>query len=542
MKKALIFFIIQILGFVAAQAQINWGEYAQIYQDGVTDNTSKVGLILALRKGNDFLWSIRAKSVNFRTVDRDPSFTGLLRKNILARTTFDTANAQFFLHGVSLKNAHDYQFRVLEYPGNRELVAWHSINQFTGQALIKSSGMPSMAYLGGYKASFGKMLILDVRETKHGHIIASSLVAWESIKPTITNVYTSNNLDELLSKLQYPWSPTEQSSNSTPQVLTVPSTNSDIVFALKGEISGKEQVQYQLLRNESLYTLWRYNDYGNSFVWIKSLPPGAYTIRIRFSVQPANVTEYHFVVEPAWYQTHLFKIIAGIFFAALMGAFLFLMLFIRQRQKTRIELANKTKSQLELKAIYAQLNPHFVFNALSSIQGLINKQDINGANTYLTDFARLMRESLTNSNKEEISIKEEVTTLGTYLKLEQLRFGFKYNILVSPSINIYETNIPTLLLQPIVENAVKHGAATMQEAGQIEIAFERVSEDMVITITDNGPGFDKQETVSGYGLKLTQDRIKLLNSLNLGQPVSLAFGNTSKAGTQVTLTFKQWFL
>ncbi|MFD2572813.1 sensor histidine kinase [Spirosoma soli] len=542
MKKAILFLIIHLLTLATGYAQIIWDDYSQSYTEGAMSNSPTVGLIVALRKGNDFMWSIREKSKHFDTLDKDANFKRVRPKDIIARTTFDTARAQFFLSGVGPQNAHLFQFRVIEYPSNRVLVPWRTINQFTDSALIKSIKMPKMAYLGGYKTSFGNMLILDVRKTESNRIIATSLVAWEVITPSITSIYTSENIDQFFKKLQYPWAKEKQPTDQQSPVLTVPSTNTNLVFVLRGTIFYKEQIQYELIRNGNVYTPWRYNDYDNSFVWIQDCPPGSYVIKIRFSSQPStNVTEYRFDVEPAWYQTNLFRIVVGIFVAALLGACVFGLLFIRQRRKTQQQESDRTKLQLELKAIHAQLNPHFVFNALSSIQGLINRQDIKGANSYLSDFARLMRESLNYTHKDEIALQEEIKTLDTYLKLEQLRFGFQYAINVDAAINVYETNIPVLLLQPLVENAVKHGVATLQEKGAIIINFNRADHNMIVTITDNGKGFTNDIATTGLGLRLTRDRINLLNKLHPEWQLSLDINNTVPSGTQVTLSYKNWF-
>lgn len=199
------------------------------------------------------------------------------------------------------------------------------------------------------------------------------------------------------------------------------------------------------------------------------------------------------------------------------------------------------KLQLELKTIYAQLNPHFVFNALSSIQGLINQQDIQGANNYLSDFARLMRESLTNSNKEEISLHEEIRGLETYLKLEQLRFGFAYQISLDDSIQRYDSSIPALLLQPLVENAVKHGVSTLGKDGRVDIHFDRNGDTMIVRIADNGKGFLSETPSTGFGLKVTRDRIKLMNELNRSQPIQLEITPRSPLGTEIILRFNHWF-
>ena len=151
-------------------------------------------------------------------------------------------------------------------------------------------------------------------------------------------------------------------------------------------------------------------------------------------------------------------------------------------------------------------------------------------------------QKINNSNKEQIALKQEVAALETYLKLEQLRFGFKYDISVADNINVYETEIPSLLLQPLVENAVKHGVSALQEKGMININFVRQQNDMVVSVTDNGIGFRPAANTDGFGLKLTRDRIKLLNDFTNGQAISFEIKANIPAGTVAELIFKNWFL
>jgi len=218
------------------------------------------------------------------------------------------------------------------------------------------------------------------------------------------------------------------------------------------------------------------------------------------------------------------------------------MLYLRQKKQAEQAQLNKTKAQLELKSIYAQLNPHFIFNAISSIQGLINKQDIVGANQYLTDFAQLMREAIINTDKDLISLHEELRTLNTYLKLEQLRFNFKYDIQVDESIDTYITEVPTLLLQPLVENAVKHGVSGLDTRGQIGINFTKMDNDMLVSVQDNGNGFSEKPASTGYGLKLTRERISLMNTLSKDQNISLEIKTQPDPGTTIEIKFSNWFL
>ncbi|MVM33809.1 histidine kinase [Spirosoma sp. HMF4905] len=542
MKKGslVILFLIHIVS--PLYAQINWGDYSQSFPSGAMDKVSTVALILAIPKANNSFWKTHGNSAYFYDLARDNSFKKIRPANLVARTTFDTARAQFFLHGVNRTNAYSYQFRVMDYPTQNVIVPWKSIANFTDSALIKSAGLPQMAYLGGYKAPLGKMLIVDVRKTSDQQIIATSMVAWESIRPSVSNIYTSANFDTFLKKLQYPWANEKDTglTQSLDKDLRLPATNTNLIFFLNADIYSKEQIQYQLIRNDQVMHPWHSNEYANSFIWLKDFLPGEYRLRIRYLVQPQHVTEYRFDVESAWYQSIWFKLIAILMGVVVLGLLLFVNLLIRQRRKTQQETANRQKLQLELKALYAQLNPHFVFNALSSIQGLINRQDIKGANDYLSDFARLMRDSL--SRKEETSLNEELQTMDTYLKLEQLRFGFQYAIHVDESVNVYTTNVPSLLWQPLLENAVKHGVAALQQSGLINIELEKIDNTLITRISDNGRGFATHEATDGFGLKLTRDRIKLVNELNSEQPISLTINSHLPTGTEVTLIFTHWFI
>jgi len=210
---------------------------------------------------------------------------------------------------------------------------------------------------------------------------------------------------------------------------------------------------------------------------------------------------------------------------------------VQQLQKKENE---KKQAKLELKAIYAQLNPHFIFNALNSIQGLINKSEVTQANMYLTEFSSLLRESLKNNDKEFVPLNTEIKTLVAYLKLEQLRFRFNYSFTIDTHLNADAIEIPSLLLQPLVENAIKHGVATLYESGLININIYKNNKDLVIDITDNGKGFDSTILSGGFGLKLTRERIQLLNLSFKEQPATLTIESNSTKGTIVHLTFENW--
>jgi hypothetical protein len=375
----------------------------------------------------------------------------------------------------------------------------------------------------------------------------------------VEGIYTADELNIFLTRLARPWSykltPEEaykwhthykdaELDNTTglPKKFIAEANENNLIFFLNSEIYKKQQLEYQLVKDNEVILTWRPNDFDNGFIWLRDLKPGDYTLNMRYTAQPEHVTTYPFLVKAPWYDStwaRVLAIVLALFFAGSVGLY---GLLIKQRQKTAAEQSNKQKVQLELKAIYAQLNPHFIFNALSSIQGLINKQDIKGANSYLSDFAKLMRESLNNNNNEQTPLKQELSILDTYLKLEQLRFGFKYEITVDENINVYETDIPSLLLQPLVENAVKHGVSDLGDKGLIALNIQKQQDDMVIVISDNGKGFSPDRSTNGFGLKLTNDRIKLLNELLKGQQITFEVKGNSPGGAKIYLTFKNWFL
>lgn len=541
--KCLFLFVLLSLP-IFVKAQINWGDYSQSFPSEVQQKKDALGIILAIRKENNSYWSVREKSDYYFKLLADSSFIKVRSKELIARTTFDTSSAHFFLHAVNKLNAHLYEFRILEYPSNKIVEPWQSITKFTDSTLIKQSGFPEMAYLGGYKAGFGKMLIADVRKKNQTTILATSMISWESIYPAVSSVHTSKDLGVFLQKLQFPWSNTAEGQTMFQPInnLKLSPDNNNLVFVLNAEITSKYQIQYKLLLDNQIVTDWHDNEYNNSFIWLKDFSPGLYRIKMRYAIQPSNISEYTFEVEPAWYQTIWFKLATIIAGLALFGFCIFAYLLFQQRQKTRNEVAKKQKLQLELKALYAQLNPHFLFNCLSSIQGLINQQDFRGANEYLTDFAQLIRGLLTNSAKEETPLQQELQTLEMYLKLEKLRFGFSYNIGIDMSIDLSAISIPSLLWQPLVENAVKHGVATLEASGRINIFINKVDDSLVIVIKDNGKGFNALKLQSGLGLRLTQERIERLNELQNGQPIELTFNSNFEHGTEIILTFTHWFL
>jgi two-component system LytT family sensor kinase len=212
---------------------------------------------------------------------------------------------------------------------------------------------------------------------------------------------------------------------------------------------------------------------------------------------------------------------------------------IKRRASKRLQTAKRkaenTKEQLE--HIRSQLNPHFIYNSLSGIQNLINKNEVENANTYLSKFARLTRNVL--DEKELISIDDERHLLDDYLSIEQLRFNFEYEIIVDENSDLLHVEIPTMLIQPFVENASKHSMSLIGTKGKVAVEFLRLNKDLVLKISDNGKGFNVDENYEGLGLKLCRKRIDLLNQLYPECSLVLLI-NSNESGTIVNITLKNW--
>lgn len=288
--------------------------------------------------------------------------------------------------------------------------------------------------------------------------------------------------------------------------------------------------EYRVLSSLRHDTTWKKTD---GLVGVSDLEEGAsYKLEIRYTGQPHRHSEYTFYVPPAWYNSWAFRVMAFALLTAIALFAFFRSAMLRTRRKAE-------KYRLETKALYAQMNPHFLFNALSSIQGLMNDAQIEKANHYLNGFASLLRGSIQMGNKETIPLAMEIKILENYIQLERLRFNFRYNLQLDPQLPVNEIEVPPLLVQPIIENAVKHGISAKREEGKLILSIYKEQMDLLISVADNGNGFDAHAVHTGYGIKLTQERIHLFNKVHQGKTLVMEM-QTPDAGATVILRFKNW--
>lgn len=276
-----------------------------------------------------------------------------------------------------------------------------------------------------------------------------------------------------------------------------------------------------------------------------SLEPGEYMFELSAKSNNSNWSnpaKIGFVLKAHFWQTTWFLIL--IF---LLAGFAFYKLAVivtrRQKNKEQEQLLLKNKIlMLEQRALQAMMNPHFVFNVMNSIQHYINTKDTNSANKILTGFARLIRKNLEICTRSFISLEEELDYLELYLSLEKKRFGDKlmYQIRVSPAIDKEETMVPSMILQPYIENAIWHGIMPKEEGGKIDLLIDLQGPDhLIIKIIDDGIGIDnslknkKGEHLS-KGMDLTKERINLLNQVE-ANPIQINVQQTGISGTFVSI-------
>jgi len=340
--------------------------------------------------------------------------------------------------------------------------------------------------------------------------------------------------------------------------LRLPYNKSDIRFEYVGisyKSAGDITYRYRL---QGLDSSWKSTK--ESFLEYPTLPSGDYALQLqavnKFGVA-SRIQSLHFTVATPFWKTVWFDVVVLALFLLLTWLFVNLRIkHLRRRQAEQEEL-HKRMAETEHMALQAQMNPHFIFNCLNSIQQYIFDQDIQVANKYLTGFAKLIRSTLQNSSKPFITLADEMDYLSAYLSLEKLRFKEKmdYTIEVDPSLrgNMEDIHIPPMLIQPYVENSMRHGLRHRTEAGgYIRINVRQEGDKLMFIIEDNGIGreqaarFKTREHIEyqSKGMSLTADRIRLINTVN-GDSIrvevfDLKDRQGEAAGTRVVIRFPRY--
>jgi ligand-binding sensor domain-containing protein len=319
------------------------------------------------------------------------------------------------------------------------------------------------------------------------------------------------------------------SNIGTPIGLRLAYRRNHITFDYTGiSLSAPERVRYRY-RLEGLDEDWlpatsaNFASYGN-------LTQGDYTFAVMAAVGDGPWSApalFSFRIEPPfWLRWWFFVLCALLAGAVLFGIQRYRAVRRARREHTRQLMLRSRMLQLEQQALNANMNRHFVFNALNSIQYHINRQDRATASRYLSSFAKLIRKNLDASQNDTTSLAEELERLELYLTLEHMRFKdrFTYSIAVAPDVDTALIRIPAMMLQPYVENSIWHGILPMERQGRVDIVVERgVADRVVVRILDDGIGLersmrekpDRESDHISRGIEITKGRADVLRKLEL---------------------------
>jgi LytS/YehU family sensor histidine kinase len=319
------------------------------------------------------------------------------------------------------------------------------------------------------------------------------------------------------------------------------------------------------------------NTGNNRSVSFQHLPPGSYRFEVKAASgtnQWSSVESYAFIIEPPFWQRWWFMaVLILLAIAGILGAAKIYINHIQRREdeKARVQqlitkaaserqqaqleaLQNKQKAtEARLQSMRLQMNPHFLFNALNSIQQMILAGDETIATRCLSKFSKLLRRILIHSDKEKITLREELETLRLYVDLESFRFRdrFEYFITCENSIDQDDARIPTLLIQPFVENAIWHGLMHKEGVRRLLVHFKEENETLICTIEDNGIGRQASQAIkenslhdqkhTGKGIAVATERLRVFgeNSGHTSQLeiIDLKTDQGLPAGTRVIVKF-----
>lgn len=283
--------------------------------------------------------------------------------------------------------------------------------------------------------------------------------------------------------------------------------------------------RYRLLGHKQEWSRWQ----NSNEVAYTNLRSGEYRFEFEGKcLSTGCVSQYgiDFIIETPWFRTEGFILLVLILFVSIIiGILNFYKNKIRKEEKNKSKQINKMLG-LKIKAIQYQLDPHFIFNSLNSIQSYMLDEDMDLALEYLSDFSMILRKNISNANKNLICLSDELSYLKLYLKLEQMRFAdkFDYEINIDSNIKPMNVKLPPMIIQPFLEHIIRKGLSVLEGGGKLSLRFKQEeNEYLKCIIIDNGiedRSFDKNTFTSSENdfsnyLQLTRERLDLLNKVSL---------------------------
>ena len=384
------------------------------------------------------------------------------------------------------------------------------LNIDLGIAFIKKGAKYYEEWKGYDRSKYGKSR--DNYIDSKGHLwLSADKVILKSTSPVTTDIKSSiSYMSSLIEGMAL------TSENNT--ISEKPKVLKAILTLYNPSDPNKVEYQYQLCESD-----WQSLG-SNRNVDLFNIGFGHHIFRSRAKESGINKWTYakpiEFDVERPFYLNPMNLILFGFLLLGIMYIFWYLTRSRAIREQKIKHSFEKKLLETEMRALRSQMNPHFIFNSLNSIYNFILQNETDQAADYLTKFSKLIRRVLNNSKKQTIALSEEIVTLRLYLDLEMVRIQekFEYNISMSSKINVDEIFIPTMLIQPHLENAIWHGLVPKVGKGHIEMEIEVLQDLLEVRITDNGVGRDHTNTEhplkeKSLGSSITSDRLNLLGEI-----------------------------
>ncbi len=395
-----------------------------------------------------------------------------------------------------------------------------TINEFNSGASFSDNGMFFMGGMGGIVSFHPDSINKEEIETVDQKVILTEIMASGEFKPFKRSLTGPDSL--LLEKGE---------------------DNVHIFFSSTDFVSSdKTHYRYRLSRiNEE----WVETDSRTRNVNYTNLKPGNYLFELETTGRNGSwsgTKELRIRLKPYYYQTIAFMItVSGLLTLIISG---WIMFRIRQMK----QIADQQQNKLRLQSLQGQMNPHFIFNSLNSINYFISKNDALSANRYISDFSNLIRSILYNFSSDFIPFDKEAESISEYLKIEHLRFGdkFNYTISMNPDIPRGQFKVSPGLVQPFVENAIWHGVRGLAERkGTVKVKWELINARLSCTVEDDGIGRKKAEAMKSKidpkvskGISIVSERLAIINKLkksNYQIIITDLYPDLQEAGTKVVV-------
>ncbi len=395
-----------------------------------------------------------------------------------------------------------------------------SINEFNSGASFSDKEMFFMGGMGGLVSFFPDSINKEESETVEQKVILSEIRASGEFKPF------------------------KHSLTGPDSVLLEKGENNIHIFFSSSDFAGSDKTHYRY-RLSRINHDWVETDSRTRNVNYSNLRPGRYSFTLQATGRDGSWTDSKELIiklKPYYYQTLAFKFAVPAFIVFLITSFI----LMRIRQIKHI--SDQKQNELRLRSLQGQMNPHFIFNSLNSINYFISKNDALSANRFISDFSKLIRSILYNFNSDYIPFGKEAESIEEYLKIEHMRFGDKFNYIISMNREIpsNQFSISPGLVQPFVENAIWHGVRGLtNRKGTVRVKWELNGDKLSCTVEDDGIGRLKSQELKSRtdgkvsrGISIISERLAIINKLQKGNfqvTISDLFPEMQEPGTKVVI-------